>query len=145
MKKVWNWLAVAVRVALGVLFIYAGIQKFDSTPRPSTDSLEPVPEHVVKIRSLIGGMKQTGYFWEMVGAAEILCGVLLVSQYLALLGAVMLVPLTLNIFLFHLFLEPHEPGELLLTGLYLAANLWLILREYPRLKPLFITPKISFR
>ena len=144
MKNLWTWVIRGVRMALGLLFIYAGIQKFDSSPRSSDPSVEEVPAHVVQIRELIGGMKQTGYFWEMVGVAEIACGVLLVSQVFALLGAVMLVPLTLNIFLFHLFLEPQEVDELLLTALYLLANLLLIAAEYPRLKQVFIPAKLKF-
>ena len=132
----------AIRIALGVLFIYAGIQKFQPAP-PRPETTGEVPEHVVKIRALIGGMKQTEYFWEMVGVAEIVCGLLLLTQVLATLGAVMLVPLTLNIFLFHVFLEPHDTGELLLTGLYLMANFFLIAFEYPRLKESFKPRKIS--
>lgn len=101
MKKLLKWLVVGARIGLGVLFIYAGIQKFNPKPRPqSTTPDSELPAHVVKIKGLIGGMKQTGYFWEMVGVAEITCGVLLVSQLFALLGAVMLVPITLNIFFF---------------------------------------------
>ncbi len=140
MSKVWKWLLTSLRIGLGVLFIYAGIQKFNTSPRPASDPNEPVPEHVVKIRSLIGGMKQSDYFWQMVGVAEITCGILLVSQYLALMGAVMLVPITLNIFLFHLFLTPQEIGEIALSGLYLIANLVLIAWEYPRLKHVFLKP-----
>ncbi len=79
----------------------------------------------------------------MVGIAEILCGLMLVSQVFALLGAVMLVPVTLNIFLFHLFLEPHETGELLLTLLYLLANLFLIAWEFPKLKSVFLPVKLK--
>jgi uncharacterized membrane protein YphA (DoxX/SURF4 family) len=141
MDKVMKWLMTAIRIGLGVLFIYAGIQKFNPAPRPASDPNQPVPEHVIKIRSLIGGMKQTDYFWQMVGVAEITCGILLVSQYLALLGAVMLIPITLNIFLFHLFLQPDDIGELLLTGLYLLANLALIAWEFPRLKYVFLPVK----
>ena len=78
----------------------------------------------------------------MLGTVEILCGILLVSQYLALLGAVMLVPVTLNIFLFHLFLEPHEPGELAMTALYLLGNLLIIGYHYPKLKTTFLNFKL---
>jgi len=142
-NKIVKWLMVGIRTALGVLFIYAGIQKFNPKPRPqSTTPESELPAHVVKIKSLIGGMKQTGYFWEMVGVAEIACGALLVSQALALLGAVMLVPLTLNIFLFHAFLQPHDTGELLMTGLYLLGNLAILAYGYPKLKAAFLTFKL---
>lgn len=134
---------IAVRIALGLLFVYGGVQKFIPKPprTPSAANVE-LPDHVVKIKAFIGGMKETGYFWPFLGAVEILCGLLLLSQVFSLLGAVMLLPVTLNIFLFHLFLELHEPGELVMTGLYLIGNLILIGYAYPKLKPVFLNFKI---
>jgi putative oxidoreductase len=133
---------IAIRIALGVLFIYAGYQKFIPKERPAVSEVQELPDHVVKIKAFIGGMKQTGYFWPFLGIAEIVAGALLLSQVLSLLGAFILFPVTLNIFLFHLFLEPHEPFELFLTGLYLVGNLFIILYEYPKLKPVFITKSL---
>ena len=142
--KALKLLIVGVRIALGLLFVYGGVQKFiPKPPRPQTSEIQEVPEHIVKIKAFIGGMKQTGYFWEFLGIAEILCGILLLSQVFSLLGAVMMVPLTLNIFFFHLFLEPHEMGELFLTGLYLVGNLFLIGIDYPKLKSTFLTYKLT--
>lgn len=135
---------VVLRIALGGLFIYGGIQKFIPKERPKSDPSVEVPAHVVKIRAFIGGMKQTEYFWPMLGIAEIACGIMLVSQYLALLGAVILVPITLNIFLFHVFLEPHDVGELVMTGLYLAGNLLLIGFNYQKLKTVFLNFKTIY-
>lgn len=135
-----------MRIALGGLFVYAGVQKFiPKPPRVQAETTQELPPHVVKIKAFIGGMKQTDYFWPVLGVTEILCGVLLLSQYLALLGAVMLVPITLNIFLFHLFLEPHEPGELAMTGLYLVGNLLIIAYHYPDLKTTFLNFNTIYR
>jgi putative oxidoreductase len=133
---------IGIRLALGLLFVYAGIQKFIPKPprQPSEVSVE-LPDHVVKIKALIGGMKQSGYFWPMLGAAEILCGLLLISQFFSLLGAVMLVPISFNILLFHAFLETHELWELALTALYFIANLLLIAYHFKDLKPVFIPIK----
>ena len=137
---------VVIRLALGLLFVYGGIQKFIPKPKPAQQEAttgqqqvkQELPDNVVKIKAYIGGMKQTGYFWPMLGVAEILCGVFLLSQYLSLLGAVMLVPLTLNIFFFHLFLEGDEIGEVLMTLGYLVANLLLLVYDYPKLKKAFL-------
>ncbi|HCX20486.1 MAG: DoxX protein [Flammeovirgaceae bacterium] len=133
-----------IRIALGLLFVYGGVQKFiPKPPRSKTEAAAELPGHVVKIKEYIGGMKGTGYFWPVLGVTEIVCGLLLLSQVFALLGAVMLVPVTLHIFLFHLFLEPHERGELLLTALYLLANIGLIAYEFPKLKPVFLNLKTT--
>lgn len=135
-------LLITIRLGLGLLFVYAGIQKFVPQPPPPKSDVEvKLPEHVVKIKAFIGGMKQTGYFWPMLGVTELLAGLLLLSQVYALLGAVLLVPVTTNIFLFHLFLKPNEPGETVLTALYLATNLFLIGYAYPQLKTVFLNHK----
>lgn len=136
---------IIIRISLGGLFIYGGIQKFiPKPPRSQTESATELPPHVAKIKAYIGGLKQTDYFWPMLGAVEIIGGILLVSQYLSLLGAVLLMPVTLNIFLFHLFLEPHETGELLMTILYLLANALILGWYYPKLKPIFLNFKTIF-
>lgn len=133
-------LILVTRIALGGLFVYAGVQKFvPKPPRPTTEQGVELPDHVVKIKSMIGGLKGTGYFWPQLGVVEIVCGLLLISQLYALLGAVMLIPITLNIFFFHLFLEPHDVGELVMTAIYLLANLALLAYDYPKLKFAFLT------
>lgn len=140
---------IALRLGLGILFLYAGIQKFNpQPPKPQstqvTSQVAEIPEHVVKIKAFIGGMKQTDYFWPMLGIAEIVSGVLLLSQVFALLGAVMLVPLTLNIFLFEVFLGGGDVMEIMIHGLYLLANLLIIAAGYPRLKLAFLTTEKQF-
>ena len=108
--KIVKYLIIAIRLALGLLFVYAGVQKFKKeepkpkAPTEQTSEVKEVPENVLRIRAYIGGLKKTELFWPMLGIAEALCGALLLSQVFALLGAVMLVPLTLNIFLFEVFL-----------------------------------------
>jgi len=133
---------IVIRLVLGSLFVYAGVQKFIPKERPKTEASAEVPDNVKKIRNYIGGMKQTGYFWPMLGVVEMLGGLLIATQFYSLLGAVLLVPVTLNIFLFHIFLTPGDVGENLLAGLYLLANIFLIGYHYQPLKTVFLKPKI---
>ncbi|GAB5523774.1 MAG: DoxX family membrane protein [Roseivirga sp.] len=153
-KTTFKYLIIAIRLALGGLFIYAGIQKFvpaeKPAPKAQTELSEEVakpalPENVVKIKAYIGGLKQTGFFWPMLGVAELVCGLLLVSQLFSLLGAVMLVPLTLNIFLFEVFLGGGDAIEILTHGAYLVGNLLILLYGYPRLKLAFLTSEKQFK
>lgn len=153
-SRTFYYFIIAVRLALGGLFVYAGIKKFVPADRPAPKAqteltqVQPekaVPPHVVKIRAYIGGLKQTGYFWPMLGIAEVLCGILLISQVLALLGAVMLVPLTLNIFLFEVFLGGGDIIEILTHGIYLLGNLLILAYGYPRLKLAFLTSDKQFQ
>ena len=150
-QKALKYFIIAIRLALGILFVYAGVKKFekqDPPAKPATEQVaaaKPLPAHVVKIKAYIGGLKQTGYFWPMLGIAEVLCGLLLISQVFALLGAVMLVPLTLNIFLFEVFLGGGDVMEILTHGIYLLGNLLIITYGYPRLKLAFLTTDQQFQ
>ncbi|MCE7993251.1 MAG: DoxX family membrane protein [Roseivirga sp.] len=151
---VFKYLIIAIRLALGGLFVYAGIQKFVPAEKPapkaqtelSQTAAKPVlPENVVKIKAYIGGLKQTGFFWPMLGVAELVCGLLLLTQVFSLLGAVMLVPLTINIFLFEVFLGGGDAVEILTHGAYFAGNLLIIIYGYPRLKLAFLTSEKQFK
>ncbi len=136
---------VILRIGLGGLFIYGGVQKFiPKPPRPQTETSVELPPHVVKIKAYIGGLKQTNYFWQLLGLVELIGGILLVSQYLSLLGAVIVLPVTVNIVLFHLFLEPDDTIELFMTLLYLLANFTIIGWYYPKLKRVFLNFKTIY-
>jgi hypothetical protein len=51
-------------------------------------------------------------------------------------GALLLLPITLHIFLFHVFLEPNDVPELLQTGALFLVNIVLVLKERERWKHL---------
>ncbi len=89
----------------------------------------------------IGGQKQTGYFWEVVAFCELLFGIFLIFYRSYFLGSLFLLPITLHIFLFHLFLEPDEVGELVYCGLLFAVNVALMFMEKNRWKGLFKKPE----
>lgn len=122
--------------------IYGGMKKFEKPSPSPTEIVEKVKAgeevapsvEILQIKNYIFGMKQTGYFWQFLGIVELLVGLLLISQRFSLLGAIMALPVTIHIFLFHLFLEPHEVGELIqMTGL-LIINLLIIGKGYKHWK-----------
>lgn len=143
MKKVVSIVFIVFRLFLGGMMIYGGIQKF-LKPIPSPNEVvskaqkfsSPEKQDTQKIILYINGMKQTGYFWEVLGICELLFGLLLILQGTSFIGAVFLLPITLHIFLFHLFLEPDDLPELLQTGLLFLINIALILKEKDKWKPL---------
>lgn len=134
-----------LQLALGILFVYAGVQKF--IPKHEHHAAHASDEgravDIDKTKSFIGGLKQSGYFWPFLGIVEIVGGLLLISQYFGLLGAVMLAPVSINIFLFHLFLESHEIGEMIVTFVYLLANFLIIAYRYRDLKSTFLKLKLT--
>lgn len=139
-------LIIVLNLVLGGLLIFGGIEKF-AKPIPSpTKMIEQIKNgddltsniEVLKIKNYIFGMKQTNYFWQFLGIMELLAGALLVSQLFAKIGAFIAMPITINIFLFHLFLEPNEIGELVqMTGLVII-NIILLAFTYNIWKPLLI-------
>ncbi len=143
---VFKFLLITLKLGLGGMMVYGGIGKF-TKPIPqvtemilleNADKKDLLDEpEKLKIKNYVFGMKQTGYAWQVLGIFEIIGGLLLLSQLFSLIGSFILLPITLHIFLFHLFLEQHEIGELILVSLYFILNLLFIGLEYKKLKPLF--------
>lgn len=138
-----NILFIVLRLILGGMMVYGGIQKFQ---KPIPSPIEVVekaekfkaPERESTLQKIlyISGAKQTGYFWQVLGITELLFGLLLLFQGTSFIGAIFLLPITLHIFLFHVFLEADEVGELLQTAGLLTINITLVLKEYKKWKHL---------
>ena len=145
--KFYYYLNIALRLYMGFVLVKGGIAKFSKPMPEPTQLIEQVKAGVpvvenpadLQIHNYVFGMKQSGYFWQLLGVSELLGGLLLLSQFLGLLGAIVSLPVLLNIFLFHLFLEPHEMAGLIKTGLLFAAAIWLIAFEYKKCLPLLKT------
>ena len=141
--KVTSIVFIVLRLLLGGFMIYGGIQKFQK-PIPSpvevveTAEKFKTPEKESTLQKIlyISGSKQTGYFWQVLGICELLFGLLLVFQGTGFVGALFLLPITLHIFLFHVFLESDEMGELLQTGGLFTINILLVLKERSKWKHL---------
>lgn len=143
MKKGIQILFILLRLLLGGMMVYGGIQKFQKPiPKPvevvetAKKFTSPEKESTLQKILYISGAKQTGYFWQVLGICELLFGLLLILQGTSFVGAVLLLPITLHIFLFHLFLEKDEIRELIQTGALFAINILLVLKEYKTWKHL---------
>jgi len=143
--KAFKIVLIILNLYVGGFLIYGSAGKFKETPKvteivdkvKSGEEVAP-SEDILKIKNYIFGMKQTGYMWPFLGIMELLAGVLLISQVFSRIGAFIALPLTTNIFLFHLFLEGHEVGELIQTLGLLVANIVLIAASYKLWKPLLV-------
>lgn len=142
-KKV---IIIILNLVLGGMLFYGGIEKF-AKPIPSPyKMIEQVQkgeeiaatQEVLVLKNYVFGMKQTNYFWQFLGIVEILAGFLLISQFFAKIGAFIAMPVTLNICLFHIFLEPNEVGELIQMFVLLVFNTILIAATFKTWKPLLI-------
>jgi hypothetical protein len=54
----------------------------------------------------MGGLAPAGYFFPVLKATEVICGLLLLANFFAPLALVILAPIMIQILLFHSFLAP---------------------------------------
>lgn len=94
------------------------------------------PESTIPVpyQQVITAFCESG-FLKLVGALQIFSGILLLIPRTRIMGAILLFPIILNIFLIHLFLD-NRPEELLETGLPLLANIVIIGYHYKQWLPL---------
>jgi len=144
MKKYTLTISLVLRLFLGTIMIIAGSGKFlKASPTPievvEKASKKNIMSSTPTLQKVlyINGLKQTGFFWETVAICELLFGIFLILYRTYFLGALFLLPITLQIFLFHLFLEADEIGELIYCGFLLLINITLIFIEKDRWKSLF--------
>lgn len=116
-----------LRTILGLGLIFIGLGKlihFDFMPSPtfSDDA------------SLFMNSLNTGYVLTVVGILEISIGLLLVFNKWVPFALILLAPITINVLLFHLFLDP--PG-LVLAIIIVFLNAILIYKHWKSYRPLF--------
>jgi hypothetical protein len=87
--------------------------------------------------SFMGALMETGYLMVLVAAVEVVSGIfLMINRYSALM-LVIVFPILLNAFLFHLFLDLKGIGGAFLT---LALAIFLIYKSFNTYKVLWSKP-----
>jgi hypothetical protein len=116
-----------------------------------------VPTALVKVRGMrftsIGiespvgfffeAMYRTGAYWQFIGWAQLVAGVLLLIPQTATLGALLFFPVILNIFIITVALD--FTGTWVVTGLMLLASLFLLCWDWHRLAPIIFGPDAAYR
>lgn len=95
-----NLSIVAPRVLLGLIYFVFGLNFFlhfipQSGPAP-----------VGAAAAFTGGLFQSGYFFPFLKSLEVVFGLLLLIGWLVPLSLIVLMPISVNILLFHLLLTP---------------------------------------
>ena len=118
---------VAARILLGLIYFVFGLNFFlHFLPTP--------PSAGGAADAFVGGLFQSGYFFPMLKGLEVILGIFLLARLFVPLTLVILMPISLNILLFHTILTPGQAG---LSIIILAIHLYLAwsYREY--YKPFF--------
>ncbi len=95
MKK---WIDIGVQGLMGLIFFVFGLNGFLH--------FIPDPELTGDAATYMGGLGTAGYFFPVLKIVEITAGFLLLIRKFPALALVLLVPVVVQIFLFHAFLEP---------------------------------------
>jgi putative oxidoreductase len=127
----FQWTITFLSIALGVFFLYKGINKHWLSPCKVYEPESTIP---LAYQQVITSLCQSG-FLKLVGALQALSGILLFIPRTRLFGAIMLFPIILNIFLMHLLMD-NRPDELVETGLPLLVNILILAFYYPKWKHL---------
>ncbi len=117
-----------VRIALGLILIVFGANKLYT--------FIPLPQPPAEAASFLTSLANTGYIITLVAVAEIVIGLLLLFKVWAPFVLLLLVPLSLNILLFHLFLDIPAIGAALLV---VVLNGILLYKNRHKYRPLFIS------
>ena len=110
-----------IRILLGLLLVVAGLGKFFPMGEP--------PAHNEVATAFMTGLVAAGYMMPLIALVEIFCGACFVAGRFVALAAVVLVPISLNIVLFHTMLDSSGAAPGLFVG---AANLYLLAVSFPK-------------
>lgn len=129
MKKAVEIILLFLGALLGGFFMYKGITKHFITPCKVYDAESTIP---LAYQQVITAFCQSGFF-KVVGFIQALSGLLLIVPKTRLLGAVLLLPVVINMFLIHFFLD-NRPEELWETGIPLAMTVLIVLINFGKVK-----------
>ena len=88
------------------------------------------PKMVEKAQLVMDTFRDTGYLLYFIQGTELIVGILLLTGYYTPLALIILMPISINILLFHLFLSPPVLGPGLFIFLMNAFLLWAYRADY---------------
>lgn len=126
---------IYLRYLLGGTFVYAGLGKAMGGRFMPAGSLQ-LPPTGITIDIFFETLYRTGLWWQFLGWGQVVAGFFLMTQRWSTLGALLFLPVSLNIFVITLSMDFH--GTPVITGLLVLANLGLLAWDYRRLQVLLV-------
>jgi uncharacterized membrane protein YphA (DoxX/SURF4 family) len=110
----------------GLLFINSGLNKFfNYMPMP-----ENLPESMMKV---MAAFTEIGWIMPLVAIAEIIGGILFITNKYRALGAIIIFPIMIGILLIHIFTLPSGLG---IAIALMAINSWVIIENRNKYLPM---------
>jgi len=119
-------ITMVLRIILGLILIIFGANKFAG--------FMPAPELPEAAGNFMGALVKTGYMFPLIGAVEVIVGLLLVLKKWVPFALILLAPVAVNMVLFHLQLAPGGIGP---AAVVTILNVILIYANWDKFKPLF--------
>ncbi len=100
-----------IRLGLGIFLLFFGLNKFFWF-LPDFDFKDDIAAE-----NLYQAFTNSGYMWPLVGSLELVVGILFVFKKWMAFAIVILVPLSVNVVLFHAVLNPANIGAALVVAI----------------------------
>ncbi len=115
-----------VSLLFGLMFINSGLNIiFNYMPMPTN-----IPERMMKLMS---AFMQIGWLMPLIAVAEIVGGVLFITNKFSAIGAIIIFPVLVGILLTHIIIEPSGlPIALILLGI----EIWVIFENREKYLPM---------
>ncbi|MDR9414720.1 MAG: hypothetical protein RI564_00455 [Gracilimonas sp.] len=131
-KKYFSIFYWVSRAAMGIGFIGSGVRK-----------LPGVKFTVLPVENPVGhffeAMYQTGFYWNTIGAIQILLGLMIFFDRSVVAATLVMMPVTINIFLASVALQ--MTGTPIITSAMLLANIFLLLWHFENYLSIIQKPK----
>jgi len=132
-EKIWAQIFIIyTRYLIGSAFVFSSIVKIMGK-RFTHDSGADNP--IDSAWHFFETMYESGLYWKFIGIGQLIAGMLLMTQRYSKLGALVYMPIILNVFI--ITLSYYFAFTPVITGLMLLANSILILWEWNELKIIF--------
>lgn len=141
-KTLLQIFVIYLRYLIGFAFIFASVVKIQGLRFTSESGAE---NPINSAWHFFETMYQSGIYWRFLGIAQFITGTLLVTQRFAKLGAILFLPIILNVFVITISYDfrgtPIITGFMLLSTLFLIFWDWDVLRILINKKPTYSAKK----
>jgi len=116
---------IALRIVLGLILIIFGANKFAH--------FMPVPELPEAASEFMGALNKTGYMFPLIGAIEVISGLLLILKKWVPFALILFAPIAVNILMYHIKLDMGNITPGLIVSVLTAALIYFNWNHYKSL------------
>ena len=120
--KLFTW---GTRILLAIAFMPSGLTKLRGERFTLLGIDDPVG-------FFFEALYQSGWYWNFLGFMQLLVALLLLIPRTAFMGAILYLPIVINIFI--IVISMNFKGTPIIVGLMLLANIYLLFWDYRKLK-----------